>query len=116
MAVHHHAQTAEARALTKAHRVVWRRAQVSQQHAIPHDPAVELYRTGTGTCIQVGQSTETHLFPFSVQRCGRCSRARAPLGNTGRADTFNCVAETGPRRANVTGEARLGLADFLPEV
>jgi hypothetical protein len=42
--------------------------------------------------------------------------AGPPIGNTGRADTFNCVAGTGPRLANVTGEARLSLADFLPEV
>jgi hypothetical protein len=47
---------------------------------------------------------------------GRCSRAFAPLGNTGRADTFNYVAETGPRLTDVTGEARLGLNNFLPEV
>ena len=39
-----------------------------------------------------------------------------PLGDTGREGTFNSVAETGPWLANVTGEARLSLTDFLPEV
>jgi len=46
----------------------------------------------------------------------RCSRARALPHYKRRADNFKRVAETGPRLANVVGEGRLSLTDFLPEV
>ena len=39
-----------------------------------------------------------------------------PLGNTGRAVTFNCVTETGPRLVNVTGVVPVCVTDFLPVV
>jgi hypothetical protein len=45
----------------------------------------------------------------------RCSRARALPHYKRRAGTFKRVAETGPRLANVVGEGRLSLTDFLPE-
>ena len=85
------------------------------------ETAARRFKKWNGRCVTVSEVKRLQIQNGCVKRPfpnghRRCSRARVSLGDTGQADAFNCVAGTGPRLANVTGEARLSLTDFLPEV